>query len=90
MLCICPDPIVIDLTACNNTPTATPVPQTPQSEKTSEDEIAVRLAHGTAADESPREAPLVRIPRPCLTTAAFYGWQPPDTLWSEFDVLTKH
>jgi hypothetical protein len=85
------NPIVIDLTACNDTPTATPVPQTPQSDETSEDEIVARSTHATvAADESPTKAAFVQIPRPCLTSAAFPGWQPPDSLWSEFDVLTRH
>lgn len=84
------DPIVIDLTACDGTQTATPVPQTPQSNKTSEDEIDVRLAHATAADESSPKALFVHIPRPCLTSAAFCGLEPPDTLWPEIDVLKKH
>lgn len=85
------NPIVIDLTACDDTPTATPVPQTPQSDETSEDEIVVRSTHATvAADEPSAQAAFVQIPRPCLTLAAFPGWRPPDPLWSEFDVLTKH
>ena len=69
---------------------ATPAPQTPQSDETSEDEIAVRHTHATGYDESSPKAPFVQIPRPCLTMAAFHGWQPPDTLWLEFDVLTEH
>lgn len=84
------DPIVIDWTACDGTQTATPVPQTPQSGERSEDEIDVHLTHATAVDESLPKAPFVHIPRPCLTSAAFHGWEPTDTLWSEFDVLTRH
>lgn len=84
------DPMVIDLTACEDTPTATPTPQALHSDEIFEDEIAVRRAQTTAADDSSPKAPFVQIPRPCLAMAAFHGWQPPDTLWQEFDVLTKH
>ena len=82
--------IVIDLTACDDTPAATPVPQTPQSDEKSEDATDVHLSHATVADESSPKAPFVQTPRPCLTSAAFHGWQPPGMLWSEFDVLTEH
>jgi hypothetical protein len=84
------DPIVIDLTACDDTPATTPVPQTPQSDEISEDEIVEPLSEATTDEGFARKATFVQVPRPCLTEAAFFGWHPPDTLWSEFNVLTKH
>ena len=83
------DPIVIDLTGCNDTPAATPVPETPRSDETSGDEVAVYPTHASTYNETSHKAAFVHIPRPCLTEAAFLGWQPLDTLWSELDVLNQ-
>ena len=84
------DPIVIDLTGCGDTPPATPIPVTPQSEEMSGDEVATCLAHIDMSDQDPQKAAFVQIPRPCLTESAFSGWHPPDTLCSEFDVSKQH
>jgi DNA (cytosine-5)-methyltransferase 1 len=82
------DPIVIDLTGCDDMPIATPIPETPQSNETSGDEAVAYLARTSTDDGSSRKATFVHIPRPCLTQSAFGGWHPPETLWPERDVLT--
>jgi hypothetical protein len=80
-------PVVIDVTGCDDTPMAIPVPETPRCGETSGDDVTICL---TADHEISRKAAFVQIPRPCLTEAVFLGWQAPDTLWAELDVLTQH
>ena len=52
-------PNVIDLTG-DDTPIATPVPETLESDEVSEDEVAANIVYAAVQDESSREATFVQ------------------------------